>query len=80
LLAFEAHARANQCELLIVPDAIATTLAIPLSQQGYSQPQNSDIAYPDWQQAVASEKAPWIKRIGKPFESTSKHFFTIELT
>ncbi|MBG0784846.1 MAG: dephospho-CoA kinase [Anaerolineaceae bacterium] len=80
LLAFEAHARANQCELLIVPDAIAATLAITLSQQGYSQPQNSDISYPDWQQAVASEKAPWIKRIGKPFESTSKHFFTIELT
>jgi dephospho-CoA kinase len=80
LLAFEAHARANQCELLIVPDAIAATLAIPLSHHGYSKPQNSDIGYPDWQQAVASEKAPWIKRIGKPFESTSKHFFTIELT
>ncbi len=75
LLAFEAHAKANQCELLIVPGNIASTLTVALPQYGYKQLQNDEVTYPDWKQAIASEQNPWIKLIGRPFESTHNHFY-----
>ena len=70
LLAFEAHAKVNQCELLIVPGNIAPTLTVLLPEHGYQQLQNGEVTYPDWQQTIASEENPWIKLIGRPFEST----------
>lgn len=73
LLAFEAHAKVNQCELLIVPGNIASTLTISLPQHGYQQLQNGEATYPDWKQAITSEENSWIKRIGSPFESTHNH-------
>jgi len=77
LLAFEAHAKANQCELLIVPGNIASTFTKALPQYGYKQLQKDKVTYLDWKQAITTEKNPWIKLIGEPFESTHNHFLRL---
>ena len=75
LLAFEAHARANQCELLVVPGSIAKQLGISLLQYGFRQVESGGLAYPDWKHTIASEHTPWIKVLSQPFESTNKTFY-----
>ena len=77
LLAFKAHARVNQCELLIVPEEIASELSASLLQHEFTQVQNVTVTYPDWKQAIDTEENPWVKCIGKPFESTKKSFLRL---
>ena len=75
LLAFEAHARANQCELLIVPGDIADKLDNSLPQNGFKRVQAGRVAYLGWKQAIITERAPWIKVLSQPLESTNKTFY-----
>jgi dephospho-CoA kinase len=75
LIALEVHARANQCELLVIPDNIAEELGNVLPQNGFKPVQKDNLTYPDWKQAVSSTQAHWIKIIDQPRESTHKTFF-----
>lgn len=75
LLAFEAHTRINQCELLIVPNCIGIKMSALLVQNGFRQVQSDELAYPDWKSVIALEQNPWIKFLNPPFESTDKTFY-----
>lgn len=74
LVAFEAHARANQSELLIIPSRVAQQLDKPLDEHGFKHP-TDEMDYPDWQQALSDERDPWIKVLSQPLESTNTNTF-----
>lgn len=68
LSAFEAHVRLNQCELVMVPEALAALFGPALPALGFAPLRAGDLPYPAWQQALASEQVLWAKVIAQPVE------------
>jgi hypothetical protein len=74
LSAFEAHACAKQCELLLVPRHIADQHQRVLAESGFRKYAIAKLAYPAWEGAARRmagkyKKQVWAKVLSQPFET-----------
>jgi dephospho-CoA kinase len=73
LSAFEQHARVNQSEVLLIPNAIGDGISDQMKSSGFMDQNLDQFTYPAWQmtaQKAASnhETSIWTKIIAQPFE------------